>query len=124
MQLSDITLTSDQRDQILAAEVDRRVRKGATLLAVEDNTALVRFGPEQGIFDLAYLLALWGFNTLFVLCTFGVWLIPLAVIWGLFHKVWRKAEGIKVHDTGQVEVHTYGKTLAYLAERNLRTQQA
>lgn len=124
MQLSDFNLTAEQRDQILTDEINRRVRKGATLLAVEDDSAILRYGPEPGAIDLIYLVCLWGFNILATILTLGFWGFVLAVLWGALHKTWRKAEGIKVHETGQVEVHTFGKTLAYYAESNLRRQQA
>lgn len=124
MQLSDFTLTTAQRDQILTEEINRRVRKGATLLAVEDDSAILRYGPEPGKLDLAYIVMMWVFQILLGILTVGISLLGLGIAWALFHKMWRKAEGIKVHDTGQVEVHTFGKTLAYVAEANLRREQA
>lgn len=44
MQLSDFNLTAEQRNQILTDEINRRVRKGATLLVVDDDTAILRYG--------------------------------------------------------------------------------
>ncbi|MDR7375302.1 hypothetical protein J2X28_002307 [Kocuria rhizophila] len=123
MQLSDFNLTAEQRDQILTEEINRRVRKGATLLVVDEGTALVRYGPEPSPLDLVYLVALWGFNILLTICSLGFWGVLLALFWAMFHRTWRKAEGIKVHETGQVEVFPYGKTLAYITEANLRRHQ-
>ena len=120
MQLSDFNLTTEQRDQILTDEINRRVRKGATLLVVDDDTAILRYGPEMGKLDLAYIVMMWAFQIILGILTLGISLIGLAVVWGLFRKLWRKGEGIKVHETGQVEVHTFGKTLMYITEANLR----
>ena len=120
MQLSDFNLTTEQRDQILTDEINRRVRKGATLLVVDDDTAILRYGPEMGKLDLAYIVMMWAFQVILGILTLGISLIGLAVVWGLFRKLWRKGEGIKVHETGQVEVHTFGKTLMYITEANLR----
>lgn len=120
MQLSDFNLTAEQRNQILTDEINRRVRKGATLLVVDDDTALLRYGPEMGKLDLAYIVMMWAFQVILGILTLGISLIGLAVVWGLFRKLWRKGEGIKVHETGQVEVHTFGKTLMYITEANLR----
>lgn len=120
MQLSDFNLTAEQRNQILTDEINRRVRKGATLLVVDDDTALLRHGPEMGKLDLAYIVMMWAFQVILGILTLGISLIGLAVVWGLFRKLWRKGEGIKVHETGQVEVHTFGKTLMYITEANLR----
>lgn len=120
MQLSDFNLTTEQRDQILTDEINRRVRKGATLLVVDDDTAILRYGPEMGKLDLAYIIMMWAFQVILGILTLGISLIGLAVVWGLFRKLWRKGEGIKVHETGQVEVHTFGKTLMYITEANLR----
>lgn len=120
MQLSDFNLTAEQRNQILTDEINRRVRKGATLLVVDDDTALLRYGPEMGKLDLACIVMMWAFQVILGILTLGISLIGLAVVWGLFRKLWRKGEGIKVHETGQVEVHTFGKTLMYITEANLR----
>lgn len=120
MQLSDFNLTAEQRNQILTDEINRRVRKGATLLVVDDDTAILRYGPEMGKLDLAYIVMMWAFQVILGILTLGISLIGLAVVWGLFRKLWRKGEGIKVHETGQVEVHTFGKTLMYITEANLR----
>ena len=120
MQLSDFNLTAEQRNQILTDEINRRVRKGATLLVVDDDTAILRYGPEMGKLDLAYIVMMWAFQVILGILTLGISLIGLAVVWGLFRKMWRKGEGIKVHETGQVEVHTFGKTLMYITEANLR----
>lgn len=120
MQLSEFNLTTEQRDQILTDEINRRVRKGATLLVVDDDTAILRYGPEMGKLDLAYIVMMWAFQVILGILTLGISLIGLAVVWGLFRKLWRKGEGIKVHETGQVEVHTFGKTLMYITEANLR----
>ena len=120
MQLSDFNLTAEQRNQILTDEINRRVRKGATLLVVDDDSAILRYGPEMGKLDLAYIVMMWAFQVILGILTLGISLIGLAVVWGLFRKLWRKGEGIKVHETGQVEVHTFGKTLMYITEANLR----
>ena len=124
MQLSDFTLTPAQQDELLAQEINQRVRKGATLLAVNDGTAVLRYGRETGTLDLVYIVMLWVFQIALGALTLGLSLIVLAVIWGLFRKLWRKGEGVKVHETGQVEVYTFGKTLMYITEANLRRQQA
>lgn len=120
MQLSDFNLTTEQRDQILTDEINCRVRKGATLLVVDDDSAILRYGPEMGKLDLAYIVMMWAFQVILGILTLGISLIGLAVVWGLFRKLWRKGEGIKVHETGQVEVHAFGKTLMYITEANLR----
>ena len=124
MHLSDFNITPAQQDELLTQEINQRVRKGATLLSVDGNTAILRYGPEMGKFDLAYIVTMWAFQILLGILTLGISLIGLAVVWGLFRKLWRKGEGIKVHETGQVEVHTFGKTLMYITEANLRRQQA
>lgn len=123
MYLSDFNLTPAQQDELLTQEINRRVRKGATLLSVDGSTAILRYGPEMGKLDLAYIVTMWAFQIVLGILTLGISLIGLAVAWGVFRKLWRKGEGIKVHETGQVEVHTYGKTLMYITEDNLRRRR-
>ena len=62
MYLSDFNLTPAQQDELLTQEINRRVRKGATLLSVDGSTAILRYGPEMGKLDLAYIVTMWAFQ--------------------------------------------------------------
>lgn len=116
------TLTPEQQDQILTDEINKRIRKGGTLLTVDEGNAIIRYGREQGALDLAYLVTLWSSNILMSIATLGLWAIGLAMAWAMFRKTWRKMEGIQVHTTGQVQIHHFGKTISYWAENKLRNQ--